>query len=83
MNAIQNIAGYKFAALENLKALRVGLDPSLRETANTQCFVCWIPLTEENQRDAHFAEGKSCPYYFVPTDEQRRSALVAGPRRIA
>jgi UPF0176 protein len=54
---------------------RVGLDPSLRETANTQCFVCWTPLTEEDQRDARFAEGKSCPFCFVPTDEQRRRAL--------
>ena len=54
---------------------RVGLDPSLRETANTQCFVCWTPLTEEDQRDARFAEGISCPFCFVPTDEQRRRAL--------
>jgi UPF0176 protein len=54
---------------------RVGLDASLRETANTQCFVCWTPLTEEHQCDARFAEGKSCPFCFVPTDEQRRRAL--------
>lgn len=54
---------------------RVGLDPSLRETANTQCFVCWTPLTEENQCDARFTEGKSCPFCFVPTDEQSRRAL--------
>jgi UPF0176 protein len=54
---------------------RVGLDPSLRETANTQCFVCWTPLTEENQRGERFAKGTSCPFCFVPTDEQRRRAL--------
>ncbi|MBX9679723.1 MAG: sulfurtransferase [Gemmataceae bacterium] len=56
---------------------RVGLDSSLRETANTQCFACWTPLTEENQRDPRFAEGTSCPFCFVPTDEQRRRALEA------
>ncbi len=54
---------------------RVGLEPSLQESANTQCFVCWTPLTEEDQRDARFVEGKSCPSCFIPTAEQQRRAL--------
>ncbi|MFO0864156.1 MAG: sulfurtransferase [Gemmataceae bacterium] len=38
---------------------RVGLDPCLRETTNTQCFVCWTPLTEGDQCDPRFVEGTS------------------------
>ncbi len=55
---------------------RVGVDATLHETANTQCFVCWTPLSEEDQRDARFVEGKSCTYCFVPSDAQRRRALA-------
>jgi len=48
---------------------RVGVDPSLQETSNSQCFVCLTPLTEIEQRDSRYVEGVSCPFcYRTPTE---------------
>lgn len=41
---------------------RVGVDPALRETDSSQCFVCQTPLDAGDQRDPRYVPGKSCPY---------------------
>jgi RluA family pseudouridine synthase len=41
---------------------RVGVDPALRETDSSQCFVCQTPLDADDQRDPRHVPGKSCPY---------------------
>lgn len=49
---------------------RVGVDPALQETDSTQCFQCQTPLTAEDQDDARYIAGKSCPYcHRTPEDE--------------
>jgi UPF0176 protein len=49
---------------------RVGVDPALRETDSSQCFQCLSPLTAEDQADARYVAGKSCPFCFkTPTEE--------------
>ncbi len=55
---------------------RVGLDPSLSETASDQCFGCLTPLTTEDQQDERFVAGKSCPYCYVASDEVRARTLA-------
>jgi RluA family pseudouridine synthase len=54
---------------------RVGVDPSLAETSSDQCYACQSPLTAEEQADPRFVPGKSCPYCFVTTEEQRRRII--------
>ena len=49
---------------------RVGVDSSLDETDSTQCFCCQTPLSSEEQRDARYVVGQSCPYCAKTTDEQ-------------
>jgi RluA family pseudouridine synthase len=56
---------------------RVGVDPSLQETESTQCFTCQTPLSEEDQQDARYVTGLSCPYCFKTTEEQTRDNIAA------
>ncbi len=55
---------------------RVGVDPSLHESEMAQCYACQTPLTPEDQADARFVEGESCPYCFIPSEEQRARRLA-------
>ncbi|MHA3771059.1 sulfurtransferase [Verrucomicrobiota bacterium sgz303538] len=55
---------------------RVGVDPSLHETGSGQCYACQIPLSEEDQNDPRYVEGKSCPYCFK-SDEDRMQEIVS------
>jgi len=41
---------------------RVGVDPALQETDAAQCFNCLSPLTAEEQQDARYVPGRSCPW---------------------
>lgn len=50
---------------------RVGVDPHLTETPDSQCFACLAPLTAEEQKDERYVLGKSCVYCFV-SDENKR-----------
>lgn len=61
---------------------RVGVDPALRETESNQCFTCQTPLTEEEQRDPRYVEGKSCPYCFKTDEEQRQESLARSQEAI-
>ena len=49
---------------------RVGVDPALRETQSSQCYGCLAPLSAEEQRDARYVPGKTCPYCFATSAEQ-------------
>ncbi|HTD66741.1 MAG TPA: RluA family pseudouridine synthase [Candidatus Limnocylindria bacterium] len=49
---------------------RVGVDPSLRETDSTLCFVCLAPLSKAEQADVRYVAGKSCPHCFKTPAEQ-------------
>ena len=55
---------------------RVGVDPGLAETANTQCFVCLRTLNGDEQNDPRYVEGKSCPHCFRSSEEQRLRELA-------
>jgi len=48
---------------------RVGVDPGLRETGSTQCYVCQTPLDAQEQRDPRFIAGESCPFCFKSSAE--------------
>ena len=55
---------------------RVGVDPSLHESEMAQCYACQTPLTPEDQADERFVEAKSCPYCFIPSEEQQARRLA-------
>jgi UPF0176 protein len=61
---------------------RVGVDPSLHETESTQCFVCQSPLSAEDQEDARYELGVSCPYCFKTNEERRRENIAVREARI-
>lgn len=55
---------------------RVGVDPALRESESTQCYVCQTPLTPMDQRDARYIAGRSCPYCHRPPIEELGAVLA-------
>jgi UPF0176 protein len=55
---------------------RVGLDPSLHETAAAQCFACRTPLSESDQQHEHYVPGVSCPFCFE-TPAEKMAANIA------
>jgi UPF0176 protein len=54
---------------------RVGVDPGLKETESSQCFVCQTPLDAEDQRDSRYEPLKSCPYCFKSDEEKMAERL--------
>jgi len=56
---------------------RVGVDPALRETDSAQCYVCQSPLTADEQNDARYVPGTSCPYCFRTSEEKMRLSIAA------
>jgi predicted sulfurtransferase len=62
---------------------RVGVDPSLSETDSTRCFACQSPLSAEEQADARYVPGKSCPYCFETPEQQRAASIAARMSAIA
>jgi RluA family pseudouridine synthase len=56
---------------------RVGLDPALQETSAAQCFKCLAPLSAEEQADARYVAGSTCPYCFKSPADRMRDALAA------
>ena len=54
---------------------RVGLDPSLSETASDQCYACLTPLTADDLLDPRFQKSVSCPYCFATDTEQQTRTL--------
>ncbi len=62
---------------------RVGVDPGLAESENTQCFNCLEPLSVADQEDARYVYGQSCPHCFVTEAEQMRRTIAAREAAIA
>ncbi len=65
---------------------RVGVDPALRETESTQCYVCQSPLTAEEQQDPRHVPGETCPYCFEAPEERMQRSIAgreATLRRLA
>lgn len=56
---------------------RVGVDPSLHMSDAAQCFACLSPLTAEEQRDARYVPGQSCPWCYRTDEEQAAAQLKA------
>ncbi len=54
---------------------RVGVDPALRETQSAQCYGCLSPLTEDDQKDARYVPGKTCPYCFTTSEQKMAEAI--------
>jgi RluA family pseudouridine synthase len=54
---------------------RVGIDPALQESDAAQCFKCLSPLTAEEQHDARYVAGVSCPWCYRSEAEQAAGAL--------
>jgi RluA family pseudouridine synthase len=54
---------------------RVGVDPALQETDAAQCFNCLSPLTAEEQRDARYVPGRSCPWCHRSEAEEAAQVL--------
>ncbi len=54
---------------------RVGIDPALQESDAAQCFKCLSPLTADEQRDARFVPGVSCPWCYRSEAEQAAQLL--------
>ncbi|MET0282741.1 MAG: sulfurtransferase [Steroidobacteraceae bacterium] len=61
---------------------RVGVDPALRESDAAQCFKCLSPLTAEEQRDARYVPGRSCPWCYRSEAEQAAENLRSRNRAI-
>jgi len=62
---------------------RVGVDPELAETQNTQCFHCQAILTPTDQEDPRYKLGVSCPYCFVSEAEQISQTIARREEAIA
>jgi UPF0176 protein len=62
---------------------RVGVDPALQETDNTQCFACLTPLTADDQADSRYQPPHSCPYCHVSSEEQMAKTIAARHAAIA
>jgi UPF0176 protein len=55
---------------------RVGVDPNLAETDNTQCFNCLATLSLADQEDPRYAPPRSCPYCHR-TDAEQLALTIA------
>jgi UPF0176 protein len=55
---------------------RVGVDPALHEAESKLCFACLTPLTPDEEKDARYVSGTSCPYCFK-TPEAKMAANIA------
>lgn len=62
---------------------RVGLDPTLAETENTQCFNCLMPLTVADQQDPRYQPPTTCPYCFRSDAEKTAQTIVEREAAIA
>jgi RluA family pseudouridine synthase len=56
---------------------RVGVDPSLAETDNTQCFQCLTPLTPADQHDPRYVPNQSCPYCYKTAVERMADTIAS------
>lgn len=62
---------------------RVGVDASLAETDNEQCFKCLALLSTADQQDPRYVPGQSCPSCFKTEAEQMALTIVRRELAIA
>jgi UPF0176 protein len=55
---------------------RIGLDPTLAETENTQCFNCQAPLTVADQEDPRYIFGEFCPHCYLTASERMARTIA-------
>lgn len=55
---------------------RVAVDPALKETPTTQCYVCQAVVTSEQQQTPQYLAGKSCPACYRD-DAQKLADTIA------
>jgi RluA family pseudouridine synthase len=56
---------------------RVGVDPALQEAESTLCFACLSPLTTDEQQDARYVSGVSCPYCHKTPQDKMAADIAA------
>jgi RluA family pseudouridine synthase len=61
---------------------RVAVDPSLRETPTTQCYVCQEVVTTEQQQLPQYVAGKSCPACFRDDSQTMAELIVVRHQQI-
>lgn len=54
---------------------RVAVDPGLRETATTQCYICQAVVTAEDQKSPQYVPGISCPACYLSEQEKMELQL--------
>jgi RluA family pseudouridine synthase len=54
---------------------RVAVDPSLAETATTQCYACQHPLTADDQKSELYVPPQSCPYCYQSPSERMQENI--------
>jgi RluA family pseudouridine synthase len=62
---------------------RIGVDASLAETENTQCFACQAPLSPQEKEDSRYIEGQSCPNCFLSHEERMQRTIAERAKAIA
>jgi RluA family pseudouridine synthase len=62
---------------------RIGVDPSLSESDNTQCFNCLAPLSRTEQEDPRYVFEQSCPYCYLADAERIARAIAERQSAIA
>lgn len=62
---------------------RVGVDPGLRETGSTICYVCQTPLTGEEISDTRYVKSISCPFCYKSSSERRAEEIALRRARLA
>ncbi len=61
---------------------RVGLDPALEESPETQCYACSTPLNEKDQQDDRYVPSVSCPYCYRSPEEVIKARVEKTQRRL-
>ena len=61
---------------------RVAVDPQLRETGTTQCYICQAVVTQEQQRLPEYSAGQSCPACYRSPAQQQQQVLAQRAEQI-
>lgn len=62
---------------------RVAVDPQLRETGTTQCYICQAVVTLEQQQLPEYVAGRSCPACYRSPAQLQQQLLVQRAEQIA
>lgn len=61
---------------------RVAVDPALKETPTTQCYLCQAVVTAEQQQLPQYVAGKSCPACFRESSQTMAELIAARHEQI-